>query len=92
MQQPRHDLNLVGVPEPTGLGGAPSSHGDFDPHRQGLTHGGADVGSGREQRYDEAVNLQQHALAQQVLPRNQQQGLRSALGGLRVAQRAFFQQ
>ena len=70
-QQPRHYLNLVGVPEPTGLGGAPSSHGDFDAHRQRLTRPDFGTGDRRQQIHDKAVNLQQHALAQQVLSRNQ---------------------
>ena len=66
--QLRHDSHLVGVPQPTGLNWTPSGHRQVDSNPVGQTDGGRDrINADQPQR--EAVNFEQHAIAENVLAR-----------------------
>jgi hypothetical protein len=64
----RNDLDLVRIPEPTGLCGTSSTHSDSSPYSQFLACRGTDIWRWDEQLHDKTMDLQQDSLTQHLLP------------------------
>ena len=71
-QYPTYHLDLVGIPQPTGLDGTPSGHGDGGPDFQGLPCRQFRLWGWHQQLHRETVNLQNNPFAQDMLAGHQE--------------------